>query len=131
MDKVLAELVILAFIVVIVWINASTQSRIRERVLGTIEKAIERGVDPNSLPLSMLPARRDKYINWKTGVILIGVGLAIAPLIFLGMTVGGGDAVPVLAVPLIPIILGAFFLYIHNRLFNKDDANGNGDSAQK
>jgi len=121
----------LTFIVVIVWINVSAQSRIRERVLGTIEKAIDRGVDPNTLPLSMLPARRDKYINWKTGMILIGVGIAIAPMMFLGMAVGGRDSVPVLAIPLIPIILGAFFLYIHKRLFGKDDANGNGDSVQK
>jgi hypothetical protein len=125
-EDIFVPFIIFGFIALIVWINVSARTRFKERVLTTIEKAIERGVDPSTLPLSVLPANRDRLAYWKTGIILIGVGIAIIPLMVMAFYMEP-DAVPALSVPLIPIILGVFFLLIHKRVDaeeGKSEKNG-------
>ena len=122
-EEVLIPLGSFAMVVAIIWISLHIRMEMRKRVLDVIEKAIDKGIDPSALPLEIESGKANSSGNWKAGVLLIASGLALAPLMIIAYVTeaAGTEALPALAVPLLPIILGIGFLFIHSKL-----SKGNG-----
>lgn len=89
LENVLVPIAAFAQVVAIVWVVQAFMSRRREALLKTVRAAIERGTELSPEVIKTLGApARDKYGDFKWGLIWLAVGLAFVTL---GWAIAAGE----------------------------------------
>jgi hypothetical protein len=120
---ILAPLTFFTFLTLVIVLPIFWRHRQYAAQLDVIAKALERGIDPERISLPQPGGEKDEDPNgnWKAGVLLVAIGLAIGLFFMLPMWLTGefssdSDAVPALAGPGLILSIGVTLLYIHRTI---------------